>query len=153
MQQYKSLLRWFAAVFLGFTLAACAELGLQANDPIILDSDVLFAFGSAELKPEGQRQIEQYVPLIKARGQTWVEVVGHTDRIGDRRLNDRLSLERAESVRQLLIANGLNPDRVRARGLGSRNPVVECPDQARQALIDCLAPNRRVVINVRDDAW
>jgi len=148
-----SLLRWFSALFLGLSLVACAELGLKPNDTIVLDSDVLFDFGQAELKPEGKRQIEQYVPLIKARGKTWIEVVGHTDRIGSKSTNDRLSLERAESVRQILIANGLDPDRIRARGLGSRSPKVECPDQARDALIECLAPNRRVVIDVRNDAW
>jgi len=148
-----SLLRWFSALFLGLSLVACAQLGLKPNDTIILDSDVLFDFGQAELKPEGKRQIEQYVPLIKARGKTWIEVVGHTDRIGSKSTNDRLSMERAESVRQILIANGLNPDRIRARGLGSRSPKVECPDQSRDALIECLAPNRRVVIDVRNDAW
>lgn len=153
MQYPTRIFRWFAALFLGLGLIACAELGLQANDPIILDSDVLFDFGQAELKPQGKRQLEQYVPLIKARGETWIEVVGHTDRIGSVAANDRLSLQRAESVRQLLIANGLDPDRIRARGLGSRNPRVDCPDQPRQALIDCLAPNRRVVIDVRPVAW
>lgn len=149
----RSLFRWFSALFLGLTLVACAELGLEPNDTIVLDSDVLFDFGQADLKPEGKRQIEQYVPLIKARGRTWIEVVGHTDRIGSKSTNDRLSLQRAESVRNLLIANGLNPDRIRARGLGSRSPRVDCPDQARDALIECLAPNRRVVIDVRNDAW
>src|SRR5690625_1572129 len=149
----RSLFRWFSALFLGATLVACAQLGLEPNDTIVLDSDVLFEFGQADLKPEGKRQIEQYVPLIKARGRTWIDVVGHTDRIGSKQANDRLSLERAQSVRNLLIANGLNPDRIRARGLGSRHPKVECPDQARAALIECLAPNRRVVINVRDDSW
>ncbi len=149
----RSLFRWFSALFLGLTLVACAELGLEPNDTIVLDSDVLFDFGQADLKPEGKRQIEQYVPLIKARGRTWIEVVGHTDRIGSKSTNDRLSLQRAESVRNLLIANGLDPDRIRARGLGSRSPRVDCPDQARDALIECLAPNRRVVIDVRNDAW
>jgi|SRR5690625_4208249 len=153
MQYAKYILRWVIITLFGLALTACAQMGLQANDPIVLDSDVLFEFGKAELKPEGQKQIEQYVPLIKARGDTWVEVVGHTDRIGDQRLNDKLSLERAESVRNLLIANGLKADRVRARGLGSKNPRVDCPDMPRQELIDCLAPNRRVVIDVRTVHW
>src|SRR5690625_1258023 len=148
-----SLLRWFSALFLGLSLVACAQLGLKPNDTIILDSDVLFDFGQAELKPEGKRQIEQYVPLIKARGKTWIEVVGHTDRIGSKSTNDRLSMERAESVRNLLIANGLDPDRIRTSGLVSTRPSFSCPDQARDALIECLAPNRRVVIDVRNDAW
>src|SRR5699024_1848962 len=126
MQQQRSYYRWFIALFVTFALAACAELGLERNDPIVLDRDVLFAFGQAELKPQGVRQIEQYVPLIKARGETWIEVRGHTDRIGSKAANDRLSLQRAESVRRLLIANGLDGERIRARGMGSRYPVVEC---------------------------
>src|SRR5690625_6958326 len=119
-----SLLRWFSALFLGLSLVACAQLGLKPNDTIILDSDVLFDFGQAELKPEGKRQIEPYVPLIKARGKTWIEVVGHTDRIGSKSTNDRLSMECAESFRQILIANGLNSDRLRSLRLGSSSPNI-----------------------------
>src|SRR5699024_12261702 len=111
-----SLLRWFSALFLGLSLVACAQLGLKPNDTIILDSDVLFDFGQAELKPEGERQIEQYVPLIKARGKTWIEVVGHTDRSGSKSTKDRPSMERAGLVRRILHANGSAHDRSRGTG-------------------------------------
>src|SRR5690625_6511208 len=109
----RSLFRWFSSLFLGLTLVACAELGLEPNDTIVLDSDVLFDFGQADLKPEGKRQIEQYVPLIKARGRTWIEVVGHTDRIGSKSTNDRLSLQRAEPVRKQRNHHGVGHDRTR----------------------------------------
>lgn len=145
--------RWLAACASALVLAGCADLGIAPNDPIVLDSDVLFEFGKADLKPEGKRQIDQYIPSIKARGETRIEVIGHTDRIGSRQANDALSLQRAQSVRNQLIAGGLDPDQVRARGLGSRSPVVQCADQNRDALIRCLAPNRRVQINVTDIRW
>ncbi|MFA5521236.1 MAG: OmpA family protein [Castellaniella sp.] len=134
-------------------LSGCAQLNLKPNDKIFLDADVLFEFGKHTLKPEGRRQIQQYVPSIKMRGETWVTVIGHTDRIGNQRANDALSLRRAEAVREVLVAEGLMADRVSARGAGSRNPVVECPDQPRNQLIQCLAPNRRVEINISEVRW
>lgn len=138
------------AAFIGIlALSACAQLGL--DEPVILDSDLAFEFGSAELTPAGARQIDMYVPSLAYRHPTRLEVVGHTDRIGSDDYNNRLSLQRAETVAQRLLMSGkFREDIVRIRGMGSRDPVVQCPDSDRQTLIDCLAPNRRVEIRVTE---
>ncbi|NYT66420.1 OmpA family protein [Alcaligenaceae bacterium] len=131
-------------------LAGCATM----EKPIILDSDVAFGFGSAELTPAGASKINQYADSIRARGETRIEIIGHSDRIGDARANQTLSERRAQAVRNQLLKNRLKPDNITARGLGARNPVVtNCHQTNNAALIACLAPNRRVEINVTDLRW
>ncbi len=128
-------------------LAGCAELGL--DEPVILDSDLAFEFGSSDLTPEGEKKIDMYVPSLVYRHPTRLEVVGHTDRIGSDSYNQTLSEKRAESVGQRLLMSGkFDADQIKTRGMGSRDPVVQCDDTDRQALIDCLSPNRRVEIRV-----
>jgi OmpA-OmpF porin, OOP family len=73
-------------------------------------------------------------------------VTGHTDRLGSAAYNQRLSLQRAEAVRDYLGSKGVPPDRVRAQGVGAAQPKVECKDANRQKLIACLEPNRRVEV-------
>lgn len=85
------------------------------------------------------------------RGQTFdrVVVTGHTDRLGAAAYNDALSLARAQTVRQLLVQNGVDAARVRAEGKGERQPVAHCTGTARTPeLIACLQPDRRVEIEV-----
>lgn len=140
-------------ILLGF-IAALLLAGCAHNQkPIILDADVSFGFGSAELTPEGKSRLEQYAASILARGETRIEIIGHSDRIGDRKSNQILSQRRAEAVRNQLLQSRLNPDQITARGVGSTNPVVQCSQQNNAALIACLAPNRRVEINVTDLRW
>lgn len=146
----KSPLALLAAVFTALVMTGCAH----TPDLIILDSDVSFAFGEASLTPAGREQIDMYVPSILARGETRLDIIGHTDRIGSDAANVALSKRRADAVRNQLLSSGkLKPDQIRTRGVGSRNPVVHCDQQNRSELIKCLAPNRRVEINVTDVRW
>jgi outer membrane protein OmpA-like peptidoglycan-associated protein len=131
-------------------LAGCAH----TTKPIILDSDVSFKFGSADLTPAGQKQIDMYVPSLMARGEIRLDIIGHTDRIGSDAANLALSKRRAEAVRSQLLKSGkLKSDQITTRGVGPRNPVVNCPQQSQDALIKCLGPNRRVEINVTELRW
>lgn len=138
------------------TMAAALILAGCAHTPdlIILDSDVSFEFGQAELTPEGQKQIDMYVPSLANRGEIQLDIIGHTDRIGNDSANMALSKRRADSVRDRIVSSGrIDPDRIRTRGVGSRNPIVHCDQNNREELIKCLAPNRRVEINVTDLRW
>jgi OmpA-OmpF porin, OOP family len=60
-----------------------------------------------------------------------------------------LSQRRAETVAQYLAAHGVPEDLMHAEGRGKSEPVVQCSEQARRKLIECLAPNRRVVVRVK----
>ncbi|MDH0359098.1 OmpA family protein [Aeromonas caviae] len=118
-----------------------------------LSSDVLFAFGKAELKPEGMQALDalyQQIVDVKPKDGSAV-VMGYTDRIGSDANNQALSEARASTVANFLIGKGLPADKVSIQGNGESNPVTgtQCDAiKARAALIDCLAPDRRVEIRV-----
>lgn len=64
--------------------------------------------------------------------------------------NRRLSEKRAEAVRAYLVSKGVDPDKIEVFGYGKTLPVKSCADQKkRSALIECLAPNRRIVVEVQ----
>lgn len=139
-----------AGIFAAVVLAGCAH----TPDLIVLDSDVSFEFGKAELTPAGRKQIDMYVPSLASRGEIRLDVIGHTDRIGSDAANMALSKRRADAVRNQILSSGrIKPDQIRTRGVGPRSPVVTCDQKNQQALIKCLAPNRRVEINVTDIRW
>lgn len=132
---------------------ACADLLNQpspALQPFSLSGDVGFAFGSAALSTAGLNEIQSIASQLKQlEAVERVTVSGHTDRIGDASSNQNLSQQRAESVRQALITEGIPASAIQAQGFGSTRPVAHCDQQARAELIACLAPNRRVDIEVK----
>lgn len=84
--------------------------------------------------------------VLAALGQTpapELVVIGHTDRVGSLEANDRLSLVRAETVRDLLVAAGVPPTAVSVVGRGEREPAVPTDDEVAEAR------NRRVEIKLR----
>lgn len=116
--------------------------------PIRLSSDALFGFDSAALTAEGQQKLDGLLQQVRAASQVQnIDVVGYTDRIGSDSYNMGLSQRRAEAVRDYLVQNGVSADAVQVEGRGKANPVVECQDTKRSALIACLAPNRRVELS------
>ncbi|WP_140921151.1 porin OmpA [Limnobaculum xujianqingii] len=119
-----------------------------------LKSDVLFAFNKANLKPEGKQALDQLYGELSSINPTngSLVVLGYTDRIGSEKYNQKLSEQRANSVVSYLVSKGIPADKISARGLGKSNPVTgsTCDGMKRgAALIDCLAPDRRVEIEVK----
>ncbi|ABS46817.1 outer membrane protein A [Yersinia pseudotuberculosis IP 31758] len=119
-----------------------------------LKSDVLFGFNKANLKPEGQQALDQlYAQLSSIDPKDGsVVVLGFADRIGQPAPNLALSQRRADSVRDYLVSKGIPADKITARGEGQANPVTgnTCDNvKPRAALIECLAPDRRVEIEVK----
>jgi len=119
-----------------------------------LKSDVLFNFNKATLKPEGQQALDQlYTQLSNLDPKDGsVVVLGFTDRIGSDAYNQGLSEKRAQSVVDYLVSKGIPANKISARGMGESNPVTgnTCDNvKPRAALIDCLAPDRRVEIEVK----
>lgn len=132
----------------------CADLlnpqEKPALQPFSLSGDVGFAFGSAALTTAGLDTVRNVASELKQLSELdQVTITGHTDRIGNAAANQRLSQQRAESVRNALIAQGIPAASVQAQGMGQNQPVVQCDQQGRDALIACLAPNRRVDIDVQ----
>jgi OOP family OmpA-OmpF porin len=85
-----------------------------------------------------------------------VLVTGHTDRIGSQAYNQKLSERRANAVRDYLVSKGVARDKIETLGMGKTQPVpgVVCNQaypKERKALIECLAPNRRVEVEVKGE--
>ena len=111
-----------------------------------IHSEILFAFDSAALTSRGQNAIRAAVGDIDTDWRTvGVEAIGHTDRLGSAAYNRTLSQARADAVADHLDGlSALNGVSIQATGAGESDPIVECADDlSREALIECLAPNRR----------
>ena len=131
---------------------ACAGTGVQK---ITLASKALFDFDKAVLSPEGKAAIDSEI-ISKLNGVQKLELVlvtGHTDRIGTQQYNQRLSERRADAVRDYLVSKGVPRDKIETLGMGKTQPVpgVVCNQKALKELIACLAPNRRVEVEVKGE--
>ena len=121
-------------------------------EKVSLESDVLFQFDKAELRPEGREKLDELADRIKDARVESITAVGHADRIGPAQYNEKLSRERAESVKQYLAQRGvIEEQRVVAEGRGESQPITEdrCKGLKGNRLISCLQPDRRVDIEVR----
>ena len=111
-----------------------------------------FPYGSAELTSEARVRLDgEIVPkLTGSKEIRYLHVYGHSDRMGSAESNRRLSEKRAENVRAYLISKGVDADKIEVFGYGQTLPVKSCSDEKdRRALIECLAPNRRIVVEVQ----
>ena len=119
-----------------------------------LQSDATFAFGKADLNAAGKDQLDKNVlaKLDSCASVKLMLITGHTDRIGSHAANQKLSEKRADAVKAYLTSKGAKADAVETMGAGKTQPVpgVKCDDKLpRKKLIECLAPNRRVVVEVQ----
>ncbi|MDR0184692.1 OmpA family protein [Lysobacter arvi] len=115
-----------------------------------VSADFLFAFDSARLSPEAPAAIDAKVVevLNKAERVESLRVIGYADRLGSAAYNLALSQRRAESVKTYLVSRGIPAEAILAEGRGIADPVKECAGGKSPAVIACLAPNRRVRIEV-----
>jgi OOP family OmpA-OmpF porin len=122
---------------------------------ITLASKALFDFDKSDLKPEGRTAIDNEIVsrLRSVQKLELVLVTGHTDRIGTQAYNQRLSERRANTVRDYLVSKGVPRDKIETLGMGKTQPVpgVVCNQKNMKELIACLAPNRRVEIEVKGE--
>ncbi|BAO00676.1 OmpA protein [Candidatus Pantoea carbekii] len=119
-----------------------------------LKSDVLFDFNSATLKLQGQQILDKLYQELKSMDtkDDSVVVLGFTDRMGSKKYNQKLSEQRAHSVIEYLVLKGIPTDKISVHGMGKSNPVTgnTCNNvKGHKALINCLAPDRRVEIKIK----
>ena len=117
-----------------------------------LASTELFEFNKAVLTKEARVKLDSEVvaKLGDLREVKYIIVNGHADRLGSSEYNQKLSEKRADAVRAYLVSKGVAADKVETLGFGKTLPVKSCPDQKeRKGLIECLSPNRRVVVEVQ----
>jgi outer membrane protein OmpA-like peptidoglycan-associated protein len=110
-----------------------------------MEGGVLFDSNSAMLSPGGADRIRTLARTVQDYPKERLIVKGHTDSQGDERFNQRLSEDRADSVRNMLVAEGVLPSRITAVGLGASLPV------ATNSTAEGRQQNRRVEIELRPD--
>jgi OOP family OmpA-OmpF porin len=115
-----------------------------------LQAEVLFGFDKDVLTSEGKQILDvEVVEKMKAHPEVELVLIsGHTDRIGTDQYNQNLSERRANNVKKYLAAQGIEENRLHAVGQGEKMPVVDCKGIRGKKLIQCLQPNRRVVVEI-----
>ena len=123
----------------------------RSRQKITLKADSLFRFNGADeaaISPAGKRQLDDVAANLKAVPvQHELQITGYADRLGDKAYNFALSTQRARTVARYLRAHGVNLP-MTAQGRGSADPLVDCPRAKRDVMRRCLAPNRRVEIEL-----
>ena len=107
-----------------------------------LPDGVTFDFGKSDLKPQFYPALNNVASTLAQYNQTIVEVAGHTDSVGGDAVNQRLSEQRAASVGNYLIGQGLVRERFEIVGMGKNYPIASNDTDAGRA------QNRRVEIRV-----
>lgn len=123
---------------------------LPTVSKISINAETLFDFDKAVIKPEGKVMLDQVIAQLKSMNLELVVAVGYTDRIGTDAYNKKLSQRRAQAVQEYLVDHGIPTPNVYAEGRGKANPVTgdTCKGQVGKKLISCLAPDRRVVLEI-----
>lgn len=118
--------------------------GLLAMQPPAPRRFVLgFESGTDRLVPEAEAVLVELRAALAGNPGADLVVTGHTDRVGGVEANDRLSLARAQAVRDRLVALGAAPARIAVVGRGEREPAVATADEVAEPR------NRRVEIRLR----
>ena len=104
---------------------------------------VNFDFNKADIRPDARPILDEAIRILKQEGDVSIIAAGFTDSIGSAAYNMKLSLRRANSVRNYLVAGGISPSRIEVQGFGKNDPV------ASNATADGRAQNRRVELRVR----
>ena len=118
----------------------------SARGLIVSMPDVLFDFNKYSLKSEARERLARVSGILMSYPGLNVKVEGHTDNVGSQDYNQKLSDERAETVRGFMVSQGVSPDIITAQGFGMNQPVVSNDTAAGRA------KNRRVELVVNGSA-
>jgi outer membrane protein OmpA-like peptidoglycan-associated protein len=102
-----------------------------------------FINDTSKLTPESQRRIPEILRAIEARKSKDISITGHADRVGSRKDNQRLGLERAVSIKNLFVSRGVDPSGIEVVSHGEDDPLIKTEDNVPEPR------NRRVEITIR----
>jgi len=123
-------------------LSAVLETRETARGLIMEMPDVLFDFNKYTLKPTAREKLAKVSGILLAHPDLKVQVEGHTDSIGSEEYNQKLSEERAGSVKDYLVSQNVHDNNVTAEGFGKNDPIADNSTAAGRA------KNRRVELVV-----
>lgn len=120
---------------------------------VSLSADSLFDFDRSTIKPAGRVSLDKLAADLQGVDFASVQVIGYTDRLGSTKYNNALSSRRAAAVGDYLVrSGGLAANKIVAQGAGEASPVTRAADcrgaAQTPALIACLAPDRRVEVEI-----
>ncbi|WP_353777215.1 OmpA family protein [Winogradskyella sp. 3972H.M.0a.05] len=124
----------------------CPEINPTAEVMATLNSyarTILFDTGRASFKKETDKVLQAMVAIFKEYPKASFDIEGHTDSVGSAKSNQLLSERRANAVRDYLIANGINADRLTATGYGEDKPIDDNKTRSGRA------NNRRVEVKLK----
>jgi len=112
------------------------------SEKVTFAADAFFDFNKDNLKPEGKAKLDDLVSKMQGINLEVIIAVGHTDAIGGDAYNQKLSVRRADAVKNYLVGKGIEKNRVYTEGKGEKQPVAD------NKTSDGRAKNRRVEIEV-----
>jgi len=112
------------------------------NEPVDIEN-VYFSFDRSNVQDSMRPQLDELVERLNAEPELSVKLAGHADSVGSQNYNSVLSLKRAAAVRDYMVANSVNVDRISIAGLGELVPVADNQTEPGRAL------NRRVEVSVQ----
>lgn len=110
-----------------------------------LKGDITFDTGSAKLQNDAENRIKEIADILKKYPENKITVVGHTDSTGSAPFNEELSKDRAQTVKSVLLRNGVDAGAVNTMGVGSQDPI------ASNSTPEGRSTNRRVELAITMD--
>jgi outer membrane protein OmpA-like peptidoglycan-associated protein len=96
----------------------------KSNEKLLAFGDTHFDFAESTLSPEAMKMLDKDVQILKENPATNVRMAGYTSAKGTAAINQKLSENRANSVRDYLIKKGIAPDRITIIGYGRTKPAI-----------------------------
>jgi OmpA-OmpF porin, OOP family len=112
------------------------------SEKVTFAADAFFDFDKSDLKPEAKAKMDDLVSKTQGVNLEVIIAVGHTDSVGTGAYNQKLSVARADAVKNYLVSKGIEKNRVYTEGKGSAQPVAD------NKTAEGRAKNRRVEIEV-----
>jgi type IX secretion system PorP/SprF family membrane protein len=122
-----------------------AQVGRIKSEPFLVEKITLrfhFDFNSIDLDDETENFLENMETTLKEDPKIKLKITGHTDNIGNEKFNQRLSVKRAQTVKDFLVKKGIDPARIEANGKGWEEPIDS------NETTEGRSKNRRVEISV-----
>lgn len=122
-----------------------AKVKIQFELPLTVDlNDINFETGKSNLKPTSFKQLDKLVLLMERKPEMTIQIIGHTDNVGNNEANLQLSKDRAASVKKYIIAKGIAAKRIETDGKGAYEPIADNNTEKGKA------QNRRTEIRVKE---
>lgn len=119
-----------------------APAPVPQNIPFRVSMDAFFDFDQATLRREGKAALQDLADRLAVTQYDKLTIVGHADRIGPAAYNQKLSERRAIAIRDYLVAQGIEAEKISASGVGESESIASCSGVHGKRLIACLQPDR-----------